>query len=452
MAQDYFLTLHKKPLQKKIATSLGLPVPLPLKRTRNPWQANELAGQQIALLTIGETNQALSAHLQQAGASVSAQITNASELSAIILDATQITALEELKQAFTELKKYYADLRNNRRIIILGPMAVDPEPAVLKIGMAKAVLLSHALDGLMRSLSKECGRKNIAVNAVKVDPGAEHRVSFVVQFLLSKRSAYVAGQPIPVSTLAHTDEAVTTENILQGKRAVVTGAGQGIGLSVAQFLKQEGADVIGIDHPSSKTIDQEMQTLGAQSIKLDIGQAAIGEAFVKALGSPVDIVIHNAGITRDKMFKRMTSEQWDLVTRVDLDAIVEINDALLAADYLNDHGRLIFMSSISGIAGNAGQTNYATSKSGLIAYALGLSHELAARGITVNAIAPGFIETKIVETMPFMNREVGRRMSVFKQGGIADDIAHATTMLAAPGASGITGYTLRVCGHMMIGA
>ena len=327
------------------------------------------------------------------------------------------------------------------------------ESGHVKIDSAKAVLLERALDGLMRSLSKESGRKNIGVNAVKSTSGAEQRVPFIVQFLLSKRAAYVAGQTIPVSTLATDETAPELTQVLAGKRAIVTGAGQGIGLSVAQFLRQEGATIIGIDHPSSKTIDAEMAKLGGQSIKLDIGQADIAEQFVQALdGQAVDIIIHNAGITRDRMFKRMSEAQWDLVTRVDLEAIVEINDALLKENLINNQGRLIFMSSISGVAGNAGQANYATAKSGLIGYALGLSHELAERGITVNAIAPGFIETKIVETMPFINREVGRRMSVFKQGGIADDIAHATTMLAAPGACGVSGYTLRVCGHMMIGA
>jgi 3-oxoacyl-[acyl-carrier protein] reductase len=136
---------------------------------------------------------------------------------------------------------------------------------------------------------------------------------------------------------------------------------------------------------------------------------------------------------------------------VNLAAVVRITDALLPKA-LRDGGRVVCLSSVSGIAGNVGQTNYSASKAALIGYVDALATQVAPRGITANAIAPGFIETRMTAAIPMVIREAGRRLSALGQGGLPEDVAQAITFLASPGAQGITGTTLRVCGGALIGA
>src|SRR5690606_28339426 len=160
---------------------------------------------------------------------------------------------------------------------------------------------------------------------------------------------------------------------------------------------------------------------------------------------------HNAGVTRDKTLANMSPDRWDQTLDINLDAVVRITERLLEG-VLHDDGRLILLSSIAGIAGNMGQTNYAASKAGIIGYVRAMAPALAGRGITVNAIAPGFIETRLTAAIPVMIREVARRLSNLGQGGLPRDIGDAVTFLASRGAVGITGSVLRVCGGAYVGA
>jgi len=162
--------------------------------------------------------------------------------------------------------------------------------------------------------------------------------------------------------------------------------------------------------------------------------------------------VHNAGITRDKMLANMTEVQWDLVMAVNLKAIIDLDAALDAAGLLRPGCREICLSSISGVAGNAGQANYATSKSALMGYASARARLLAANGMTINCVAPGFIETEMTKKIPLMIREAGRRMNALSQGGQPRDVAELVTFLALPEAAGVTGQTIRVCGQAMLGA
>jgi 3-oxoacyl-[acyl-carrier protein] reductase len=166
----------------------------------------------------------------------------------------------------------------------------------------------------------------------------------------------------------------------------------------------------------------------------------------------VDIVVHNAGITRDKTLARMSVEQWSSVLSVNLLAPVRVTDALLSASLLPAGGRVVAVSSISGIAGNRGQTNYATSKAGVIGFVSSSAAGLAERGITVNGVAPGFIETRLTAAMPLAVREAGRRMNSLAQGGLPVDVAETIAWLAGPGSAGVTGQVVRVCGQSLLGA
>jgi 3-oxoacyl-[acyl-carrier protein] reductase len=162
-------------------------------------------------------------------------------------------------------------------------------------------------------------------------------------------------------------------------------------------------------------------------------------------------VVHNAGVTRDKTLARMSPEQWDQVAQINLTAVVRRTEALLAGP-MADGGRIVALSSIAGLAGNVGQTNYAASKAGVAGFVRALAPTVAERGITVNAIAPGFIETRMTAAIPVAVREVARRMSALGQGGLPEDVGQAVTFLATPAAIGITGQVLRVCGGSLVGA
>ena len=162
--------------------------------------------------------------------------------------------------------------------------------------------------------------------------------------------------------------------------------------------------------------------------------------------------MHNAGITRDKTLANMTPEYWDAVLAVNLNAPQVLTKALLDSGSLHDNARVVLLASISGIAGNRGQTNYAASKAGLIGLAQAWAPLLKARGISINAVAPGFIETQMTAHIPFALREAGRRMSSLGQGGLPQDVAEAVAWLGQPGSGAVSGQALRVCGQSLLGA
>jgi 3-oxoacyl-[acyl-carrier protein] reductase len=148
----------------------------------------------------------------------------------------------------------------------------------------------------------------------------------------------------------------------------------------------------------------------------------------------------------------MKPEQWDSVMRVNLEAVVQFHDALLQKGVLHDGGRVVCLSSIAGIAGNMGQTAYSASKAGVAAFVRAAAPLVAARGITINAIAPGFIETRMTAAVPVAIKEFGRRLSALSQGGLPEDVANAIAFLSTPAAQGVSGRVLRVCGGSLLGA
>ena len=162
--------------------------------------------------------------------------------------------------------------------------------------------------------------------------------------------------------------------------------------------------------------------------------------------------MHNAGITRDKKMANMRADLWNSVVDVNLSAQERINDALVGGGAINKSGRIICVSSISGIAGNVGQANYAFSKAGVIGMVKSLAPSLARQGITINAVAPGFIETQMTASMPLGVREAGRRLNSMQQGGQPEDVAEAVAWFASSGSGGVTGNIIRVCGQSLLGA
>ncbi|NOY27761.1 MAG: SDR family oxidoreductase, partial [Oligoflexia bacterium] len=172
-------------------------------------------------------------------------------------------------------------------------------------------------------------------------------------------------------------------------------------------------------------------------------------AFLREGFHGVDIVVHNAGVTRDKTLGRMELDQWNMVMEVNLHAVLRLHETL--QPLLHTHGRVVCLSSIAGLAGNVGQTNYATSKAAIAGFVAAAAPALGRRGIALNAVAPGFIETRLTAAIPLATREVARRLCNLSQGGLPQDVAEAITFLCSPGACALSGQLLRVCGGSLVG-
>jgi 3-oxoacyl-[acyl-carrier protein] reductase len=316
-------------------------------------------------------------------------------------------------------------------------------------------IAQRALEGFTRSLGKETGRGR-TVNLVLLAPGGEDQLASTLRFLLSARSAYVSGQVIHVGKAAKGSAPADWSKPLAGKVALVTGASRGIGAAIVEVLHRDGAQIIGLDIPPlADELAATLRPLGGDPITLDVtSEDAPTElaAQIKALHSKVDIVVHNAGITQDRRLARMKQERWDKVMAVNLVAPQRLTDGLIDAGLLGKGSRVIGVSSIAGVAGNNGQTNYGTSKAGVIGFVEAYSEVLGKLGGTVNAVAPGFIETAMTAAIPLTIREAGRRMNSMTQGGLPVDVAETIAWYASPGSAGVNGRTIRVCGQSLIGA
>jgi len=392
------------------------------------------------------THDALAAAIAETGAEDTALGDDPTEnprVHALVFDATGISDVAGLRALYDFFHPRIKSIGSCGRLLVVGRRA-DGSAA------PSQAAVNHALVGFVKSAAKELGRKGSTANLLTVDPGAEDQLAAPVRFFLTPRSAYVSGQSLHVS--ASEGRPVWTQP-LAGKTALVTGAARGIGKATAQRLAEEGARVLVLDiPPDSEAIEKLATELGGVPVPLDITSDDAAGKLIEAAGGTIDVVVHNAGITRDKTLGRMSEDKWDLTMAVNLEAVLTVTEQLVGAGAVPVGGRVVLVSSIAGIAGNTGQTNYAASKAGVIGLTRSFGAAYATRGIRVNAIAPGFIETRLTKAIPFGIREVGRRFCNLNQGGVPLDIAEAITFLASPGAAGLQGNVLRVCGGNLLGA
>ena len=429
---DRYTQLVNTPVGGAIAKQVGLPKPVPLKRWVPGVKAIEgkvlvggAPGGRLAvplariLADVGaEVSTPLRPDLRaaaaKAGLDASPWTPKASvdhRYGALVFDATGIAESAQLEELHAFFGPTIRRVATCGRVIVLG---TPPESAKQP---AEAVA-QRALEGFTRAMGKEIGR-GATVQLVYVEPGAEDQIAGTLRFFLSPRSAFVSGQVVRIGAEGGAVPSdFDWEQPLAGKVALVTGASRGIGAAIASTLARDGAHVVGLDVPA---LEEDLKAvaagIGGSALALDITDPDAPRAIASHLKREhrgVDVVVHNAGITRDRTLGRMDADRWNATIAVNLSSIERITDALLDGGrkaVLNEGGRIVCVSSISGIAGNAGQTNYATSKAGVIGVVDAYAPEVAKRGATINAVAPGFIETQMTAKVPLPIREAGRRMS-----------------------------------------
>lgn len=448
MPADRYQQLVNAPVAGSVARQLGLPRPVRLRRHA---PGAPLVPGPAVLVGAGRLAKPARAVLESAGVAVQAEPSDDGDrYGAALVDASDVASPAELRGVYDALHPVVRRLAPCGRVVVLAG-------AVEHAADWRAAAAQRALDGFVRSLAKEL-RHGATANLVRVAPDAEQAATSTLRFVLSGRSAFVDGQvlhvdaPVEGRAVAAADD----DRPLAGRVAVVTGAAQGIGAAISEVLARDGAHVIGVDLPAAgAALADVMNRVRGEALHLDVTADHAPDRLTDFLAERhggAHVVVHNAGTTRDKTLAGMDAERWDTIIELNLASQTRLNAALLDAGTLRAGGRVIALSSLAGIAGNRGQTNYAASKAGVIGLTEALAPEMATRQATINAVAPGFIETRLTERMPFGVREVGRRLNSLSQGGLPVDVAETVAWLADPGSGGVNGRVVRVCGQSLLGA
>lgn len=445
---DKYMDLISTGAGKNIAKRLGLPQPAKLRRYRPG--APLVEGPVLVTGRPSETGEAAANTLLDWQLDVRRHAAPGEKLGAIVVDYTSVAHPGDLTDTAIAVGGALRDLKPGGRIVVLT------RPSTASDAASEAAA-RQGVDGWLRSLAHEM-RGGSTANGIEIAdgvPGNAPSVSGALRFLLSGRSAFVDGQFIHVTSDAGSLPG-EWERPLAGRVAVVTGAARGIGAEVARVLARDGASLVVVDVPAAgESLSTVANRVGGTALQLDITAPDAGERIIEHAverHGAIDIVIHNAGITRDRLLANMAEDRFASVVAVNVAAPLAINEALLASDRFTDAPRIVGLASTSGIAGNRGQTNYATSKAGVMGMVRATAPRLESVGGTANAVAPGFIDTEMTARMPFATREVARRLNSLQQAGLPLDVAETIAFLSSPQAGGIRGDVIRVCGQNLVGA
>ncbi|WP_345474445.1 3-oxoacyl-ACP reductase [Glutamicibacter ectropisis] len=443
---DKYMELVNTGVTKKLAKLLGLPRP-PRLRRYSP-DAPLLPG---PLLVLGASSSAqeLSDTLVSWGLDVRRHDAGDAKLGGILLLLDEVDHPQALSSIMLTAGRALRKLLPGARVVSFSrPASADDEPAV--------AAARQGIDGVIRSLGREM-RGGSTTNGIVLEEATtpvSTSALAALRFFFSGRSAYVDGQFL---TVRNGEGALPADfsQPLAGKVAVVTGAARGIGAAIARTLARDGAQVVVVDMPQAgDSLAKVANSIGATTLQLDVTAADAAQQIMDhAIGrhGSLDIVVHNAGITRDKLLANMDAARWDSVIAVNIASQLRMNEAFLAAKLPNL--RIVSLASTSGIAGNRGQTNYAASKGGVIGMVRSSAKLFAENGGSIAAVAPGFIETEMTAKIPLGTRTVARMvLPSLMQGGLPEDVAEAISFLGSDAAAGLNGQVLRVCGQSLVGA
>jgi len=471
---DTYLALVNSGVTASLAKKLGLPRPARLRRTDPAAVDSPLTPGPVLVLSganaSGEADTLAEGLLDwDLDVRRDTRLSDHERWGAVILVLTGLKHPADLAAPALELGSVLRGLAPGGRVVTLSRTspAAGPVPSEGSAGddgaaADAAVALAaarHGVDGFLRSVAKEL-RAGATANGLVLADGVAVDAPSVrggLRFLLSARSAFVDGQLLQVGTDGGTEPADWARP-LEGTVAVVTGAARGIGAAVARVLARDGAHVIGVDVPAAgESLSAVMNEVAGLALQLDITAEDAAErilAVARSRYGHLDIVVHNAGILRDKLLANMSPEKFEDLLAVNVTAPLRMNETFAEPGVLGGDGaapRIISLASTSGIAGNRGQTNYGAAKAGIIGMTRALAGPVGLAGGTVNAVAPGFIETDMTAKIPPLPRQIARWGSSLQQGGRPVDVAEAIAFLASPQAGGINGQTLRVCGQMLVG-
>ncbi len=441
---DRLVSMAAHPWGRRLLSGLGLPQPVALRRVAGGTRPDALSGLHGVVTALAGGAAAGSGHskdLVDAIASMGGQVMPGPVWSAqarvdfAVVDARGVAQVTDLARLRSFLQPLLRQLSRQAKVLLIADALPSADArSVVRCG----------LEGFVRSLAKEIGRNGSTANLLAVEEPSADGLRHALRFFLSGRSTYVSGQSLELRGGAVGDRRLG--------QVLVTGAARGLGRATAQRLHEEGFGLLLVDVPAAQDALQSLATaLGARALALDITSPQAGDAILAALGTEkLSGVVHNAGITRDRLLRNMKGSEWDAVLAVNLQAIQAIDARLDAANAWAPSAREVLLSSINGIAGAAGQTNYSFTKAAVRGYAQFRSHQRP--DLIVNAIAPGFIETEMTAKIPLLMREVGRRMNSLSQAGQPRDVAEAACFFLSPEAAGLRGQTLRVCGQAIVGA
>ena len=445
---DKYLGFANSKIGRLIVSTLGLPQP-PLLKRESFDDAHSLSGNVHVGISTGslyatQIRQSLEhTELNWIG-------DNGQGSRHLVFDASGIRNTDQAEELYQFFHNNISKLPRCGRVVIIGQ---QPE----NLDRVDHAIAQRGLVGFVKSVAKEIGRKGAVANLIYLSGFGHKGLAAPLRFLLSAGCAFTNGQVFSLTTpVSDLPANGSWQRPLEGKLVVVTGAAHGIGLAMSQVLARDGAKVIGIDVPQAQeSLEKRMSEINGLALALDITAEDTADRLIDCCAQQegqLQGIVHNAGITRDKMLSRMNEQQWQLLMDINIGSIQRINKALLATEMLDQGGRIVGVASISGIAGNLGQSNYAYSKSAVIGMVDSMAAVCAKRGITINAVAPGFIETQMTAAIPFATRQVGRRLSSLSQGGLPQDVAEVVSFYLSPQAAGVNGNTVRVCGQSLMGA